>query len=118
MAHPLLHLILILLNPVAASLYLYSSPHFFEQTPGLTSSGLSAVTNLCYGLNFWSDLRSDLPHGAPQLGPAQAGQEAKCPDFYLPSPGPRCVGCQRVGTKVNVNYLILYSNDTLHLLLL
>lgn len=93
-AHPLLHLILILLNPVDASLYLYLSPHFSKQTPGLTSSGPSTVINLCYGLNFWPDLRNDLPHRAPQLGPAQAGQEAQCPDFYFPSSGPRYVGCQ------------------------
>lgn len=97
-------------------LYWHLPPHFFEQTRGWIPSWLSAVTHMCYGVNhLCHDLRNELPHMAPPLGPAQAALGAQCPDLTFQALAPGMLGVREYKQRlVDVNYLRLYNNDTLH----
>lgn len=62
---------------------------------------------------LWSDLRYEHLHMALSPWSVQAALRGECPDFYLSSPGPSCLGCLSVRTKVDY---LSYNNDTVHLL--
>lgn len=104
MAHPFFVFLFDFAEACWCLAFLVLVPSFLWVDLWLDCFPAQPVSNLCFGVNFWCDSRNELPHmydPSTGTGRGWAGLGAKCPDFYLPNPGPRCAGCQRVRTKVS-----------------